>query len=89
MYVFHTALSSKYALCFPVYSIEIIENILYSRPSPWVIFLKLLLSPDIEKNPGDLRNGFFNFCCWNLNSLVKENFSRARLLERQNVGTPL
>ena len=28
-------------------------------PPLWVIFLKILLSPDIEKNPGDLNNSFF------------------------------
>ena len=48
---------------------------------PWVIFLKILLSNDVEKNPGDFKNGFFNFCNWNFNSLTKDNFQRSKILE--------
>ena len=32
-------------------------------------------------NPGDFTKGSFNFCNWNLNSLSKDNFHRAQLLE--------
>ena len=50
----------------------------------WVTFLRIILSNDIEKNPGGFKNGFFNFCTWNLNSLGKDKFNRVRLLEAHN-----
>ena len=50
----------------------------------WVIFLLIILSNDVEINPGDFINGFFSFCNWNLNSLAKEDFYRAQLLEAHN-----
>ena len=50
----------------------------------WLIFIRIILSNDIETNPGDLRQGFFTFCNWNLNSLAKDNFHRVRLLEAHN-----
>ena len=56
----------------------------YSTTPAWVCFLKILLSHDIEKNPGDFINGFFNFCNWNVNSLSKDNFHRLQLLEAHN-----
>ena len=51
----------------------------------WVIHIIILLSNDIEKNPGEFINGFFSFCNWNLNSLAKDDFYRAQLLEAHNV----
>ena len=53
-------------------------------PPIWISALKLILSKDIEKNPGDFRNTFLSCCIWNLNSLVKDNFKRVRLLEAHN-----
>ena len=53
-------------------------------PPLWVIFLKILLSPDIEKNPGDFTDSFFSFANWNINSLAKDNFQRVQLLEAHN-----
>ena len=50
----------------------------------WVILIIILLSNDVEKNPGDFNNGFFSFCNWNLNSLAKDDFYRAQLLEAHN-----
>ena len=47
-------------------------------------FLKIFLSRDIELNPGGFINGFFNFCNWNVNSLSKDNFHRAQLLEARD-----
>ena len=47
-------------------------------------FLKIFLSHDIELNPGDFINGFFNFCNWNVNSLSKDNFHRVQRLEAHN-----
>ena len=49
-----------------------------------MIFLKILLSPDIEKNPGSFTNSFFTFANWNINSLAKDNFQRVQLLEAHN-----
>ena len=50
----------------------------------WVILLIIILSNDIEKNPGDFTNGFFSFCNWNLNSLAKDDFYRVQLLQAHN-----
>ena len=50
----------------------------------WVTLLTILLSNDVEKNPGDFINGFFSFCNWNLNSLSKDDFYRVQLLEAHN-----
>ena len=50
----------------------------------WVISLKIVLSNDVDKNPGDFVNNFFTFCNWNLNSLAKDNFYRTWLLEAHN-----
>ena len=51
-----------------------------SIPS-WIIFSRILLSGDVELNPGDKH---FTFLNWNLNSLAKDNFGRAQLLEAHN-----
>ena len=57
-----------------------------SRNRPvWVPLLLILLSNDIEINPGDhYQNHFFNFMNWNLNSLAKNNFERVQLIEAHN-----
>ena len=45
----------------------------------------IILSNDIELNPGhDFRNKYFSFMNWNINSIVKDNFQRVRLLEAHN-----
>jgi len=51
----------------------------------WLISIKIILSNDIERNPGDFIDTFFTFCNWNLNSLAKDNFSRVDLLEAHNI----
>ena len=68
------------------YTIMLFIKSLYSWETfiLWVILITILLSNDVEKNPGDFTNGFFSFCNWNLNSLAKDNFSRAQLLEAHN-----
>ena len=53
-------------------------------PTLWVTIVRTILSNDIETNPGDFKNSFFNFCAWNLNSLAKDNFNRVQLFEAQN-----
>ena len=51
----------------------------------WVFLLFLMLANDIEFNPGPrYHEGFFSFMNWNLNSLVKNNFERVKLIEAHN-----
>ena len=53
--------------------------------SPWVPFLLIMLSNDIELNPGPTyHENFFTVMNWNLNSLVKNNFERIQLIEAHN-----
>ena len=58
----------------------VITFIFDSIPS-WIIFSRILLSGDMELNPGDKH---FTFLNWNLNSLAKYNFGSAQLLEAHN-----
>ena len=53
-------------------------------PPIWICFLKILLSNDVEMNPGDFSDSFFSFCNWNVNSLGKEDFKRIELMEAHN-----
>ena len=57
---------------------------IYQHFPSWLIFIRLIIATDVETNPGDSANCFFNFCNWNLNSLVEDNFSRVELLEAHN-----
>ena len=61
---------------------------LISRKVPkWVSLLLVLLSNDIEMNPGpghSYRENFFTFMNWNLNSLSKDNFQRVQAIEAHN-----
>ena len=51
----------------------------------WVTFLLILLSNDVELNPGPLyHENFFTFMNWNLNSIVKNSFERIKLIEAHN-----
>ena len=51
----------------------------------WIPLLLILLSNDIELNPGPLyHENFFTFMNWNLNSIVKNNFERINLIEAHN-----
>ena len=68
-----------------LYPIQSVFVSIYYDFASWVLFIVLLLSNDIELNPGDhLTNGLFSFCNWNLNTLSKNNFQRADLLEAFN-----
>ena len=52
---------------------------------PWVSILLILISNDIEQNPGPGYHGnFFNFMNWNLNSLATNDFARVQLIEAHN-----
>ena len=59
----------------------------FKKNVPWVPFLLILLSNDIQLNPGpqpNLQNNCLNFINWNLNSLTKDNFQRVDLIEAHN-----
>ena len=43
-------------------------------PVVWVSFLKVLLSNDVEMNPGDFSNSFFSICNWNV-KIIFINFN--------------
>ena len=60
-----------------LYAICIACNLLYSR---WVISRMILLSGDVEPNPGP-GLGTLNFCCWNLNSITAHDFLRVSLID--------
>ena len=45
-----------------------------------------LLSNDVHLNPGpQFQNNVFNFMCWNLNSVAKDNFQHVGLIEAHNL----
>ena len=68
-------LVATYALCVQ----------LTAEVPPWVPLLLILLSNDIELNPGpNYHENFLSFMNWNLNSLAKNNFERAQLIEAHN-----
>ena len=61
----------------------------------WLFVTVLLLSSDIETNPGPIPSGsrapdggfgegFFSFCNWNINTLSKDDLYRVSLLEADN-----
>ena len=47
----------------------------------WLVFRTILLSGDIETNPGP---DTLNFCTWNLNSITAHDFLRVSLMEAYN-----
>ncbi len=49
----------------------------------WTVYRTILLSGDIETNPGP-PFGSFNFCSWNLNSICAHDFLRVSLIEAYN-----
>ena len=52
---------------------------------PWLSALLILISNDIEQNPGPgYHSNFFTFMNWNLNSLATNDFSRVQLIEAHN-----
>ena len=48
------------------------------------LVLLILLSGDIEVNPGPNRNGFLKFCHWNLNSICAREQIKISLIEAYN-----
>ena len=47
----------------------------------WLAFRTILLSGDVETNPGPET---LDFCCWNLNSITAHDFLRVSLIEAYN-----
>ena len=47
----------------------------------WLVFRIILLSGDVETNPGPET---LDFCCWNLNSIAGHDFLRLSLIEAYN-----
>ena len=47
----------------------------------WIVFKAILLSGDVETNPGPET---LDFCCWNLNSIAAYDFLRVSLIEAYN-----
>ena len=47
----------------------------------WLVFRTILLSGDVETNPGPET---LDFCCWNLNSITAYDFLRVSLIEAYN-----
>ena len=63
----------------------LISGLSYLHSTIWLPFLLIILSNDIELNPGPpIQTGGFNFAHWNINSLGKDEFSRVNLLQAQN-----
>ena len=58
----------------------------FRKPTSWYLALILLLSHDIETNPGphSFNDNYLSFMNWNLNSLATDNFSRTHMLEAHN-----
>ena len=52
---------------------------------PWLSIILILISNDIEQNPGPgYHSNFFNFMNWNPNSLATNDFARVQLIEAHN-----
>ena len=53
----------------------------YTLHTQWLVFRMILLSRDVEINPGPHT---LNFCTWNLNSIAAHDFLRVSLIEAYN-----
>ena len=62
-----------------LYSIQCLDFSLYFYSQ-----LLISLSGDIEQNPGPNRNGFLQFCHWNLNSISAREQAKIPIIEAYN-----
>ena len=63
----------------------LISGLSYIHFTIWLPFLLVILSNDIELNPGPpIQTGGFNFAHWNINSLGKDEFSHVNLIQAQS-----
>ena len=53
----------------------------YTLHAQWLVFRTILLSGDVESNPGPET---LDFCTWNLNSITAHDFLRVSLIEAYN-----
>ena len=53
----------------------------YTLHIQWWVFRNIMLSGDVETNPGPET---LDFCCWNLNSIVAHDYLRVSLIEAYN-----
>ena len=85
-----TCLYTPITLQWLAYIIKFSNLAIGLKSTIWIPFLLLILSNDIEVNPGPMArannfdSGFLSFCNWNLNTLSKEDFYRITLLEAHN-----
>ena len=68
---FHSQYAYFHTACVACYTLHI----------QWFIFRTILLSCDVETNPGPET---LIFCCWNLNSITAYDFLRVSLIEAYN-----
>ena len=82
--------SKNGVLFFITYYLKILSFFPSELAAFWIYTLIILLSFDVEKNPGPpsqangFSAGFFSFCNWNINTLSKDDFYRISLLEAHN-----
>ena len=74
MFTIATTPNAQY-VCICVFQIVCLS---FARKSPpWLSILLILISNDIEQNPGPgYHSNFLNFMNWNLNSLATNDFAR-------------
>ena len=76
MLIFSNAISPA-TLILSIFVFQMWCHALTRNVPRWLPLLLILLSNDIELNPGPpLQNQFLSFMNWNLNSLVKGNYGR-------------
>ena len=83
--IFHLATSkTNQILCLFVFQIGC-SPFNGNKPVVWLPFLLIILSNDIELNPGqNFNHSFLSVITWNLNSLTKDHFNRVQLIEAHN-----
>ena len=73
-----TLLLSTLLISILLLSTLLLSTLLHSQ---WLVFRTILLSGDIEMNPGPET---LDFCTWNLNSIIAHDFLRVSLIEAFN-----
>ena len=81
--VFLTLKSNSYRSTKHFYTLSFLATIITIWSLPWLYSLLILLSADVELNPGPKRvsNSNISICHWNLNSLSAHNYIKLSLLK--------